>query len=503
MKRLLIIAILILAALPTCVRAVDSQPVAMLFPVTAGSGAMPNLASEATQAVKTYFRESGKIEVMVFDPQSATVRRAIEEHRMKASDLVGVTTPSARLRVGKLVGVDYVVSGELTYGTSMKLNLWMAHVNSGQTWGFDGDAVVESKGKKELIISNAIQTAANRVVSAAGEIALKGVRVSAAAVASAAQTDPTSSASSLNIDTEPVTPAVDAGKHVELGDKFAKSGDSASAILEYRRAIDTDPNNVETRVKLAQLYESRKMFTQAQDELDRARIIAPQNEAVLREIEALKSAMADSMSKQKAETTTSPSQQAAPNVQSLILAGDAAWRKLQFDEAERMYRLAAGSAGAGIDAHDRLALLLLAVGKFDDAAAEVGKIGELDQNPDPTAFAQRYGRFQVYLTRHITAALKDYDSNASSFADKRMTREEYYRQMQSMVTRVESIIRFVDVLPPPEPAASARKHQSLGLSLLSQACAHMVDYLESNKPEEKDNAAMMYGEAKKQLAVSH
>ncbi len=477
----------------------DELPIALIFPVTAGSGAVDAQAREATTAIKTYLRDTGKVEAMSYDPESATVRRAIEEHRITSEEATAKTTPELRLKIGKELGVDYVATGVLSYESKIKMNLWVAHVGSRQVWGFDADAEVQSGSRKEISISNAVQSATSRAVSGAADTALKGVKPTApsqpepAKVQEDTQPEPVSQPV-----VESESPEKASTKHIELAEGFVKSGDAASAILEYRRAIDADPKNVDTRIKLATLYSSRQMFSQAQDELDRAQSISPDSDAIKQEVAKLKEVMVSSSGSNSvpARSTAKP---ATVGVSARINAGDAAWRAQKLDQAEKHYRAAIAADPGNIVAIERLSLLLLALGRFDGVKAEIDRVRGLDPNPDPKVSAERYARLISYVARHIKSFVDEYSKNGSDFDSREITREEYYQKTQGLSTRVESMIRLNEALTPPEAMAKEYRHQSLGLSLMSQACTHLISYLESNKKTDKDNAAIMMSEARKHL----
>jgi tetratricopeptide (TPR) repeat protein len=489
--------------------AADPLPVALVFPTTVGEGSVAAQAKEATTAIKYYLRETGKLETMTFDPESSVIRRAIEEKKLKLEEVTGKIGPETRLNIGKQLGVDYVLSADISYDAKMKVNLWMARVASRQVWGFEGEAEVAKSSNKGVAISNSIQAATNRVVLAAADTALKDVKplpapteIELPKVEDDATTPPPAEEAAP---VKPETPEETAQNHIALAQAYVNSGDVASAILEYRRAIDAVPKKIETRVKLAELYTSRQMFSQAQDELTRAQEIAPDSELVKAEIEKLKAAMTTAAegqpqtSKPAEETGKTPKPAVRGGIASSIAAGDQAWRAQRLDEAERYYRIAVAADPGSIVAIERLSLLLLALGRFDAVKAEVDRIHQLEPSPDPKVDAERYARLISYVVRHIRAFVGEYDSLALEFANHSITREAYYQKAQSLSTRIAAMVRLNDSLIPPEAMAKEYRHQSLGLSLMSQACTHLIAYLESNKQSDRDNASMMMTEARKHM----
>src|SRR5690242_19404004 len=123
MRKLLAIGFALIILSAVCFAA--DKPIVLLFPV---NGTPSSIATEATQAVKRYLRETGKIDVVDFDTESALVQRALVEHRVTTEDVTGVKTPDTRLHMGKLLETDYVACGDISRtGDKILTSVWFAN----------------------------------------------------------------------------------------------------------------------------------------------------------------------------------------------------------------------------------------------------------------------------------------------------------------------------------------------------------------------------------------
>lgn len=174
MGRLLIALVLMMLSLSLC--SAGEPPVVLIFPVTAGEGATPAMAGDATQAIKTYLRQIGKAEPVEFDAQSVMVRRAMMEHRINSDDLVGVTTPEARLRLGKLLETDFVATGEITIKDHLSVSIWLGNVKNRQVSRFEGVSPVGRGGDRDRDVYNAIQTAVSGAIHEMAGVVLKDIK---------------------------------------------------------------------------------------------------------------------------------------------------------------------------------------------------------------------------------------------------------------------------------------------------------------------------------------
>ncbi|MBI2843996.1 MAG: tetratricopeptide repeat protein [Armatimonadetes bacterium] len=497
--KMLIIS-LVVVVLSVGAGAAAERPVALLFPATAGEGAPPAIVTEATQAMKTYLRQTGKADVIEFDPESVVIRRAVMEHRIKPDDLVGVTTPDARLRLGKLLGVNIVVSGDVSITDDrVTASVWLANVETRKIWRTESSAGIVDAGDNDRATSNALQSATSSVIYQLANEALKGVGADAPVTAPNPQALTT--AVPQIEPTEPVAPAAEpaaaADGYLVQAEEFLKAGDEANAILEYRKAVNADPANADARIKLARLYAKRKMYSHAIDELERARTLDPENDSVRKELMGIHEARGTP--EKAAEVLAKDADKNPKDASPRLASGDYYRDKKMFEEAEEQYRLAAQADPTNPVPHERLLLLFASQSMFNECRNQLMLLQQLDKDTDPKVIADRYGQFASLADQEFKALVDQYDKGAASFWSRRSTREYYYDLVKGIGIRVESIARFLEVLKPPDDLVTRHRRRILGCSLMSQACAHMLRYLETNKTSERDDATIMASEARKQI----
>lgn len=493
MRRCFVVSLLLIFLHTAQVAALaDDRPLALLFPATAGDGAQPTDATETTLALKTYLRQTGKADVIDFDPDSALVRRAILEHHVKPDELVGVTTPEARLQMGSRLGASMVLSGDVSIkDDKVTVSGWLGDIRSKKTWRLDAVSTVSPDGDSKLNISNAIQGAASSVIYELADKALKEIR---------ANPQPQNDTTAIQPPVDPsqtISPADEAGTHLSAGDQFAKAGDAANAILEYRRAVNADPKNLQARLKLARLYVYRKMLAQALDELARAQQMDPQNKSIREEMAAIYEK--GGYPEKAAELYVAEANANPTDLDTRLSAGDYYSKKQMFDDAETQYQVAAHIAPTNPAPYERLAMLFAQQSLFNESRKSLEKLQAFDPKPEPNVLKDRYTKLRELVDRDVKDLLAMYDKGAASFGKRDITREYYYELLKGIGVRTESIVRFLDVLTPPEIEITRHRHLVLGCSLLSQALTRASRYLETNQISEKEDAAILLSEARKHL----
>jgi len=493
MKRL-IIAILLLA-FPVVIQAAESVPIALLFPVSEGESTDSSYAVETTQAIKTYIRQIGKADITDFDPDSPLIKRAVMEHRIKAEDLGTASTPEAKIDLGSRIGTDYVISGNVTVNEDrVTVSVWIAQTQTKKIMQFDATSGFLLEGNRGRAISNSIQSATSTVIYKLANEALKDVKA-----------DPVEPHQTVVDDTPLIDPVThsstkyeEASSLVNKAEEFAKKGDLANAILIYRQAINSDPMNIDLRIRLARLYTQRKMFAQALDEIERAQLIAPDNEALRTELAKVHEARG--ATEKAAEIYTSVAEENPNDIIARIRAGDYQWQQNKFDEAEKQYRLAAQVDVTSPMPYERLALLYAVRSMYVESRRELEQAQKVSSKSELKAFSDNYySRFLSIIDADLNRCLSQLEQGADSFSRSDITRESYYELVRGISNRVQSIAQLLQALDPPESQESTHRHKVLGCSLISQSCTSTRNYLETNKTSYKDDATIYLTEARKHI----
>lgn len=494
MRRFLIIS-LMLVLLPAALHAADKKPFILLFPVVSGEGASEKLAAETTLAIKTYLRQTGRADVADFDPESVIIVRAIEENRIQSSDLVGNNTPEVRMKLGQLLGVPMVASGDVTDKEGkISVGLWMGNAQNKKVWRSSVAVEIASGGDRARAASNALQSAVSTLTWQLVGDALKDVKPDSLPT----DVQPAETPEPKVEELDPAQPADNSAATLNRAVQFEKSGDIANAVLEYRKAINADPRNIDIRLKLSQLYTKRKMYPQAIDELERAQKFAPSNENIQSELARI---YEERGTPEKAATVYVTQAERNPSdIKTRLSAGDYYLKQSLYEQAEQQYKLAVQTAPNSPVPHERLAELYASQSKFDECTAEVVLLQKLAPKDDQKTVADRYSRFTTYTDHGLVKLMDQFDSNARDFADRKMIREDYYVKIRQIGIQMDPIAKLLDTLVPPEAAMASHNHRILGCNLISQASSHMLRYLETNKSSESSSASICIAEARKHFA---
>jgi tetratricopeptide (TPR) repeat protein len=286
---------------------------------------------------------------------------------------------------------------------------------------------------------------------------------------------------------------------VDKAADYLKNGDEASAIVEYRRAVNANPQDIELRLKLIKLYIRRKMHAEAADELERARILNPNDEGLRTELASVYEEMGSP--DRAAQIFTNQADQNPKDIAARLKAGDHYWQHGQLEQAEEQYRIAIKADPTAPAPHERLALVLTTQLLYNESRVELVQLQQLETNRDPATVATRYSRFRDMIDRDIDSLVKQLETATSWFENKETTREVCYDTIRGIGVRIDSICGFLQALNPPDSESSRHRGRILGCSLISQACSSTLLYLETNKTSEQDDAAIFLSEAKQQLAA--
>ncbi|MEN6520089.1 MAG: tetratricopeptide repeat protein [Armatimonadota bacterium] len=496
MNRLVILVLLLVFC--TALQAADSPPIALLFPVTADKGTDQACAVETTQAIKTYMRQIGKADITDFQPDSPLIERAVLEHRITAEDMSKATTPDAELQLANRIGTDLVLSGDvLVTEDKVTVKIWIARTQTKKFMQFEASAGFSLSSNRDRAISNAIQSATSSIIyKLAGEV-LKDVKASPSPVQSTEE----------GPDAPLVEPtynqprSMEAETLVNKAEQSIKDGDLANAILTYRAAVNADPRNIDIRIKLIRLYTERRMFSQALDEAERAKLIEPENEALRAELAQVYEKRGTP--EKAAEIYTSVAEKNPNDIDARIKAGDYQWQLGRFDEAEKQYRLAAQIDQTNPSPYARLSLFFASRSMYGESLKELNEMQKISSNAELKVFTNTYyPRFMSIIEKDLDGILARFDGGYTSFSQKEITREAYYGQVQGLSKRVQSISGLLQALTPPEDLVSVNRHRVLGCSLLAQSCASTLRYLETNETSEKEDAEIFHTEAKKHLTAN-
>lgn len=520
---LCLIALLFTAIAPCAIaQRSAARPVVLVFETNKGEGADRELAAATTKALRTYLRETERVDAAAFDRESPTVKRAIMEKHLTEEQVASYSSREERLQVAQVLGFNYAAGSEISVkeGT-IEVRLWVGQVGgeTPQTWESIGSA--RATGAGSLNLDNAMQSAASAAV-------VDMDRKAFAELPRIPQADPTGTADTAAITATPAQPAgPSAQDYVNAAEKNLEEGSIAQAIQNYSRAVNADPANASLRLKLAEAYAQKGMFDEALAEIGRATIVggSEQDVAATRDrIEKMRAGQAITpVNPAVPEQPENPDQTSAqqdsapvenPDTQNLqpkdrlsaalakMLQGDKLWNSGQPDEAAQAYKESIALNSADWRAHERLAVVTASIALFDESRRAIAQLNAVQPNPPVTVVTNRYEMLRKAFDKHFASLLRQYDADYADYTKQSMTRERYYISIKGMAERLETMTQFLDSIPVPDSKQSINLRRSLACGLMAQAASSMLDYLETNNDKAKTDAETFVMQAKKEVETA-
>jgi len=510
-------AVLFIAAMAVPVRAaVQSRPVVLVFDTVAGDGVDKTLAKSSTRALCEYLRRTQRVDAIAFDRDSPIVLRAIMDKQLTADQVASYSSQQERIAVAKALAYDYAAGSELSIKDGVvTAKVWLAKVDGGKSDRWEASSQASTGGTGERGYDNAMQSATSAsVLSIARQAFVKLPSVPESEPATPSQT------TALTPDQPSAPNSPTASDYVGQADASLQAGDVAVAIQQYQQAVNADPTNPAIRLKLVDAYGRKGMYDQAYAELDRAEKIGASADAIAAardKLNAMRSGQAapgtspvktatGSNTADQQPTTTEPTPRASSEPKSAkasavakMKEGDRLWQANQPDEAAEAYKEAIKLDPSDWRAYERLALVDASMSLFGESRAALEQLAKVQPNPSPQMITSRYQLFSKVFEQWFATLFRQLDRDSADYEAKRISRESYYSSVKGLGLRLESMAKFLDVLPCPEDKKAANLHRSLACGLVAQAASSLRDYLETNNAESKSNADTFIAQAKKEL----
>lgn len=510
---LLTALVLVALCLSSTAAAEAQRPLLLLFDATKGEGAEKEIAATTTKALKTYYRDSMRIEPTIFDREASTVKRAIMEKRLTPDQVASYSSRDERVEVARVLAFHYAGGAEVTVKDNLvEIKLWVTQVDGKNgVWEANGQAVAAGTGQNDL--ENAVQCAASAAVIQMTNKAFAELPV-------VAEREPLTGNETKMLPVEPQR-SVTAADYSSKAEEDLEAGNIALAIQQYSQAVSTDPTNVGLRIKLAEAYASKGMFDKAYDELGRATMVGASTEAIdaaKARIEEMESGNAAAPAQATAATKNDPQESSSVVVYSApehqIVAGNSAaavakmvegdnlWNQGKLDAAAAAYKQATMLDPADWRTYERLAIIMASIGIFTDSRIALEALAKVQPEPAPDILKNRYDLLRTAFDKHFTSMLKQYDSESANFSKNIINRESYYSVIKGMSKKLEIMAKFIEVVPVPAVKEKANLRRSIACGLMAQSTGSMLEYLETNDESDKSYADTFATQAKKEIEES-
>ncbi len=474
----------------------DKAPVVLILPGTVGaSGAISDL--DAVEAVRMYVVGLGKVEVVAFDPDNPTIARYIMERKFGDDALLKIAEPATAKEIAGLLAADYLLTVHCeAAGDAVRLALRLTRTSGQGTWIAGAESAIASVDgpQRDLSRKNAISTAASSAVSQLNLEAFSKVKPK---VTPAPATEGPVSAVPVITPAEPVVArdlVAEYTAHMNAAEQYILRKDMLNAIYELRQAVDIEPKTVSIRLKLADAYSAAGMEDRAADELQRAMLFASDDPSIH---STLGQFYLSTGSLQKAAEQFLEAARLDPdNVDVRVILGNILWNQNKLDEAAIAFEEAARMDPANPAPHDRLHKLYLARKNYPLAVEHLvaGRAGgkELDA-------AARYRIVGEFIGAQLTGILGKLEESWKEYQAQEISRETYYADCKDRGARIEEIAAFLATQTAPDGLKGAHAHALLSASLLSQSSGTLISYLETDKQQYSEEAALFREEAATEL----
>ncbi len=495
----------------------------------------------AVRAIRDRFDESNVADAVIYAPDSPVFIRAAQEAKLQIKN---ATLPSAdeRVALGKAIGAVSVMTVRAQpikeKQGSIEVLLVSTEVGTRKTWN---DRIVAGSvldtlpteisvgdgiAKKSPVENTTWMSASNTLVIRylAGPLGEYTRALAPAGIATIRQNQfpqtappepqttsalPVPAASGLS---SPALVAIQMAAQDQVvrtahqqAAAFISGGDTTSAIVILRKAVNQAPRSLPLRTDLARAYLSAGRAGSAADEARRALSVAAPDVNQEMRAETVR-VLADAYAK-------SGDNAAAKKAYEEILATQpqAYWARLALGDllqaegdsagAENAYRTVRQADPANRDALLGVARLLIAKGDYNGALTEIGQ-GTGAAGATGSQLATVSALFDEISTKTADAVTQ----NRLAFDGGQLSREAFFRATQAQSGRITSLLALlVSSAPPsgsPEGITGSYGHRKLAASLLSQAIEAMLGFLQDGDKKSGEQAKLLITEFRKELDLA-
>ncbi|MES2463956.1 MAG: tetratricopeptide repeat protein [Armatimonadota bacterium] len=518
----------------------------------------------ATRAVRDRFGESSVAEAILYNPEAPVFVRALLEAKLQLKDPVQ-PTPEERRALGKAIGAVSLILVRAQplkeKPGSVEVILESTDVESGKTWSdtvvagsvlatLPVNPTVEGGQQKSPVDNTAWMSASNTLVlrylagplgeytralappgmvniqkqsppvepiSPAPPFVTPTPPVPTPAPANPPVTlavpgptafpspplaNPTPISKPAEIDATALTQLVQTAR--QQADALVASGDTNSAIVVLRKAVNNVPRSLVLRAALAKAYLSSGRTNEAAAEARRALTVTEPNSDRV--------AWADLTRVLASASTEIGDNKAARNAYEEILKtqpqdygtrlalGDLLLAQGDTAGAEKEYRTVREADPTNRAAVLSLARVLISRGNFAGAIEEVRSASNASSPQERLAI-------DAALFDDVTAKTADsVVQNRQAFDSGQLSREAFFKATQAQSARVDTLLSLLRSHEPPtgspEGIVSPYRHRVSAAALLSQAVGSMLSFLESDDTKAGEQAKLLLSEFRKELSAA-
>lgn len=458
-------------------------------------------------------------------PQNAMVRRAVADRELNPEDVTAQPDPAALTRLGRGIGVDWVVGLEvrklaaadaLVEAEVTVTGLLVNAVTGGhkplQAEKRAGDTeVLEGLEAREATASRILASAmAHRLCEAVLEGILAGDEKLEARAQDPGDQRPRRSSPalqsvptgiddrSMRLERQIAGQGATAELCLQLGDAYLVDGKWELALKEFQRAAALDPTLAEPRVRLGNMAGDRGLWQDAIKELRIALELDPANIAA-------RLAMARAYEQASQPTAALRELQVAaeldPDNGALwVRLGDMHSRLDAPRDAEEAYLSAIQAKNPDPRAYGLLGQLYAQRGRFKDAFTYYVRAAKEKSGGFPRSFSERHYRATMAAADEaIAGAMRASRDALQARHEGKLTREEAYEAFVHFAEKSGDISRFAEALQPPAGLQKQHALRLLAYALVEESDLTILQYIDTNDGSHLKYARQVRDEAVEEL----
>lgn len=503
-----------LAPLPGGEVCAQDKPLALALGIGAGQGGeYVDAARYVADAVSAELAKADEFEILFFDAENPTIKRALVEGRLESDMLSGVGTPEGLRellsQLGARFGIDITLDAITEDPESVRVDLSIRVVDLADP----GERRFSAAGVKtaEGLYADSLKEAA----ASAGEEAGRTIRREIVSMIESAggagggerqrELEESARAKLESGDPQGALEDLDAACHLAPKEPRLRalkaqahdaSGQLDRAVVEARRAVYLDDSDPEFRLVLGRLYLKSNEASRAVGELKEAiRLGLDTHDVRMALGEAY---MSQGLTVQAEEHFEMAAELAPKDLEATLRLGQV-YERSRTSEAEAVYRAYLEQAESP-EVRIRLAAVLAKRKDYEGALANLSLAA--DQSGSDFSTAVSYAPCAAVIDHQVMAVANELRAAVFEYGDEKITREELYTRLKLLLGRSEEIRDLGDKVEPPAEDRIAHGHRRFASELLVQAAINLRTYVETDKAYMRDQYDLLHNEAIREIAAA-
>lgn len=457
-----------------------------------------NTVHQYTLFFKQSMESAGGKDIVIFNPESPLVKRALLEGSLPKNLGKSETSVTDACKAGQILGTSYVFITQKDTRAG-HLQLMMIDTSNGEAVNMgDIDITATSSDIKSRVEDlgrqcwNRIQGLTNQTSNTATQQSSNSsadIITSAQKAIDAGQKDQAEEFLNQAVKQFPQ----DSEVRLARGRFYLSQGKLSEAIIELRTAVNFDPLRTLSRLWLADAYAQKGMYDDAEAEIKRGIALNPKDPQFYSELGKIywqKGSTLEALRQLRTSIKLNPND---ASVQ--LLYGDILLQLGNGPDALTAYQTAA-KVKPETATYQRIAAAYAKAGKMTESLqASIQALGLSKLDAD-----HQYQEASRLVDNHVQNMLVQYDVDRKVYQKGAMTKADFVKTCKLLQDRTTSLLKFLDSFTPSESAKQMHKQRNLGLSLLNQAVLTQIGALESNDSESTEDAQTLFTQAEQELS---